>query len=204
MYSRPWKICSMPLYRRLEKNAQTPRNSGACASRRKELLYGKFRKQAGQMVAGQVDERRFRSKRQLVTSMGSLSIVRISAKAAVLAPASARSSSPGLCRGWRTAIRTCRACGTTVPSRRCNAPSNWERRSFSPPMRKRRPADTQRKPPAGSRRGGPRNGRRDTERRCPPRVGRRGRGSCRESRLQRVLVGPRQIGRFSISKRHVA
>src|ERR1700720_106826 len=39
------------------------------------------------------------------------------------------------------AIPTCRAGGATGHSRRCNAPSNWERRSFSPPMRKRRPGN---------------------------------------------------------------
>ena len=43
VYSRPWKI-SMPLYRRLEKNAQI--NEFRCVPFVEELLYGKFRKQA--------------------------------------------------------------------------------------------------------------------------------------------------------------
>jgi hypothetical protein len=42
--SRPWKI-SMPLYRRLEKNAQI--TEFRCVAFVEELLYGKFRKQAG-------------------------------------------------------------------------------------------------------------------------------------------------------------
>ena len=44
VYSRPWKI-SMPLYRRLEKNAQI--TEFRCVAFVEELLYGKFRKQAG-------------------------------------------------------------------------------------------------------------------------------------------------------------
>jgi hypothetical protein len=44
VYSRPWKI-SMPLYRRLEKNAQI--REFRCVEFVEELLYGKFRKQAG-------------------------------------------------------------------------------------------------------------------------------------------------------------
>ena len=44
VYSRPWKI-SMPLYRRLEKNAQI--TEFKCVAFVEELLYGKFRKQAG-------------------------------------------------------------------------------------------------------------------------------------------------------------
>src|SRR5579864_3274571 len=42
VYSRPWKI-SMPLYRRLEKNAQL--TEFRCVAFVEELLYGKFRKQ---------------------------------------------------------------------------------------------------------------------------------------------------------------
>ena len=44
VYSRPWKI-SMPLYRRLEKNAQI--TEFKCVEFVEELLYGKFRKQPG-------------------------------------------------------------------------------------------------------------------------------------------------------------
>jgi hypothetical protein len=44
VYSRPWKI-SMPLYRRLEKNAQI--TEFRCVPFVEELLYGKFRKQPG-------------------------------------------------------------------------------------------------------------------------------------------------------------
>jgi hypothetical protein len=43
VYSRPWKI-SMPLYRRLEKNAQI--TEFRCVAFVEELLYGEFRKQA--------------------------------------------------------------------------------------------------------------------------------------------------------------
>src|SRR3979490_1499889 len=43
VYSRPWKI-SMPLYRRLEKNAQI--TEFRCVPLVEELLYGKYRKQA--------------------------------------------------------------------------------------------------------------------------------------------------------------
>ena len=44
VYSRPWKI-RMPLYRRLEKNAQI--TEFKCVEFVEELLYGKFRKQPG-------------------------------------------------------------------------------------------------------------------------------------------------------------
>jgi hypothetical protein len=44
VYSRPWKI-SMPLYRRLEKNAQI--TEFKCMEFVEELLYGKLRKQPG-------------------------------------------------------------------------------------------------------------------------------------------------------------
>ena len=44
VFSRPWKI-SMPLYRRLEKNAQI--TEFRCVPFVEELLYGKFRKQTG-------------------------------------------------------------------------------------------------------------------------------------------------------------
>jgi hypothetical protein len=43
VFSRPWKI-SMPLYRRLEKNAQL--SEFRCVPFVEELLYGKYRKQA--------------------------------------------------------------------------------------------------------------------------------------------------------------
>jgi hypothetical protein len=44
VFSRPWKI-SMPLYRRLEKNAQI--SEFRCVEFVEELLYGHLRKQAG-------------------------------------------------------------------------------------------------------------------------------------------------------------
>ena len=44
MFTRPWKI-SMPLYRKVEKNAQLLEFK--CVEFAEELLYGKFKKQTG-------------------------------------------------------------------------------------------------------------------------------------------------------------
>jgi len=44
VFTRPWKI-RMPLYRRIEQNAQMLEFK--CVEFVEELLYGKFRKQAG-------------------------------------------------------------------------------------------------------------------------------------------------------------
>jgi hypothetical protein len=44
VFSRPWKI-SMPLYRRLEKNAQLMEFK--CVEFVEELMYGHLRKQSG-------------------------------------------------------------------------------------------------------------------------------------------------------------